>query len=79
MEGNLMMFSKSNIKTREYIVDIVERYKKDMKKSQMEIDSQKNKIAELNEIIKKQERTIREMESSNSWKVTAPIRKIRNK
>ena len=78
MEGNLMMFSKNNIKTRKYISSIVRRYKNDMKKSKKQIKSQKNKINELNGIIKEQERIINEMKSSNSWKVTAPLRKIRN-
>jgi hypothetical protein len=78
MEENMLLLSKNNIETRQYITDIVNRYKKDINKSNKKIESQKKEINELNKIVKEQERIINEMKSSNSWKVTAPIRKIRN-
>ncbi|WP_298500979.1 polysaccharide pyruvyl transferase family protein [uncultured Methanobrevibacter sp.] len=68
LEKNALLFSKQAQDTRDYIVDVLnksEEYEKE--------------ISRQAEIIKKQEKIITEMQNSNSWKLTGPLRKIRKK
>ncbi|MDO5859639.1 polysaccharide pyruvyl transferase family protein [Methanobrevibacter sp.] len=43
------------------------------------VKDQQNAIDELNRKIADHEKTIKQMESSNSWKITKPIRKLKNR
>lgn len=65
---NVELISKNAFETRKYFTDVLDV-----------IESKEKRIKEQEKIIKKQKRIISEMESSNSWKITAPIRKMKNK
>ena len=89
LETNAVILSKNAIETRNYISDIVSRYRSNMHalKDQEEtidklkaiIKDQEQANDELEAIIKNQEMKINSMESSNSWKLTKPLRDFRNK
>lgn len=75
LDKNVLLFSKQAGDTRDYIVDVLDMaddYEKRISKQSEIIEKQKETIA-------KQKRMINEMQNSNSWKLTEPLRKLRNK
>ena len=66
LDKNTLFLSRQSNDTKNYIVDVLdmaERYEE--------------KISKQQEIIEKQKKIIAEYESSTSWKITSPLRKIR--
>ena len=74
--NNLLLY-KNAIGIRKYMVDVL-KMAKDYEKTISKLEKNNTKaIKEKDAIIEKQNRIINEMKNSNSWKITAPIRKIR--
>ena len=67
LDKNALMFSKQAEDTRKYIVDVLKMSK-----------DYENKISRQKKTIKKQKKLIKEMQTSNSWKFTSPLRKLRH-
>lgn len=66
LNRNVLLFSKQAEDTRNYIVDVLEM-----------AEDYENEIEKQKQTIAKQEKIIKEMQNSNSWKLTGPLRKIR--
>ena len=60
--------SRNSYELREYMVDVLEM-----------AERYEDKISKQNETIKQQKQLIEEMKSSNSWKMTSPMRGLKNK
>ena len=75
------------METRRYIEDIISKYKQnirfldyannDIENRKQTIYNLNREIDELKKTVEKQRKIIMKMESSNSWKITSPLRKIR--
>lgn len=63
--------------------ETIDKKQETIDNKQKTIDKQKEKhkkaISDKNKIIKKQKELIKEYENSTSWKITAPLRKVKNK
>lgn len=68
LDANALLFSKQAEDTRKYIVDVLKRS-----------EEYEKKIANQAKTIERQKKLIHAYQSSNSWRLTEPFRKIRNR
>ena len=87
LNRNSLILSRNAVETRRYIEDIISKYKQnirfldyannDIENRKQTIYNLNREIDELKKTVEKQRKIIMKMESSNSWKITSPLRKIR--
>lgn len=93
LDDSSMLVFRNALSTRQYFADVL-RMERDIRKKNKKTISNKNKvISDKNQTIKNQKNKIKKLEeknrkqkefidsilSSNSWKVTAPMRKLKRK
>lgn len=81
LDKNALLFSKQAGDTRRYIIKVLKMADKyeDKIKKQEEIIKKNEKIIKENEkTIKEQKKIINDLKSSKSWKLTAPLRNVKN-
>ena len=72
---NTLIISRNGYETRNYMVEVLNM----AEKYQKEIDNLKKINNNQKTELEKQKKIIDEMKNSNSWKITSPLRKIRNR
>lgn len=82
LDRNTLFLSNHAYDTRKYIVDVWEMSRKNkntIQKQQRLIEKQKKEISEYEKKLQAKDKLIEEYENSTSWKITSPLRKIKNR
>lgn len=92
VDESSLILSRNAIETRQYFRDVLQLYKDlriqdkkimDKKDRQIKrrddiIETQKEEIKKQKKLIEKQEKQMEKLTDSNSWKMTSPLRKVKN-
>lgn len=73
--GNVELLSRNAVETRNYFKNVL----REMKSQKNTIAKQKKEIKKLKAKISQQEKITDEMKSSKSWKITSPMRNLKNR